>query len=155
MNCTGDLQYFDFYEFDRGGENWFHAMHPWVLRGLDLFRHEWGRPVRISPHPKALGRREGSDVLSDHNIDKWGRVLAADVMLEGMETESDAYSAYLLAERVGFTAIGLYRDWQPSPGFHLGVRPDRVLGKPAKWGAIRADGKQVYVSLADVLEEWV
>lgn len=154
MNCEGDLQYFTFHEFDRDGENWFHAMHPWVLRGLDLFRHEWGKPVRISPHPLALGRRDGTDTLSDHNIDKWGRVLAADVMPEGMEEHGDAYFAVVLADRVGFTSIGLYPDWKPGGGLHLGVRPGRKLGDPAQWGAVDLDGKQTYVSLDAALDGW-
>lgn len=141
------LFYFAESEFSRGGRNWYSDMDPRLLVLLDSFRHQWGRKVEISPHPAAIGRELGSDVLSDHNITVNGRVYGIDVIPAGMVTQTEVRHALEYAKRSGFTAIGVYPDWQPAPGLHLATRPSRRPGDPAMWGAVRQDGQQTYVSL--------
>lgn len=143
-----NLYYFTQPEFERGGRNWYSDMDPRLLILMDVFRHRWGRPVQISPHPKALGRVMDESKLSDHNFTRWGVVLAADVMPEGMDTRADAEHALELANEIGLTSIGLYPHWQPGPGLHLGTRRECRPGGPALWGAVRNEhGKQVYCTL--------
>ena len=145
-----DLVYFKPQEFVRNGHNWFDLMDERLLVCVDILRHQWSEfreidsPIRISAHPDALGRRMGRDRLSDHNIDKWGRVRAMDVMPEGLEDDPGAFR--MLAASCGITAYGLYPHWQPSAGVHLGMRSGVKMGVPAVWGAIRFDGKQVYTT---------
>lgn len=146
---TPTLYYFAKREFERGGVNWFERMDLRLLVLLDVFRHQWGRKVAISPHPSALGRELGQLELSDHNVDLHGRVMAADVLPEGMTTKDEAWRAISIATSIGFTSIGLYPDWQPTPGLHLGTRMSHRPGSPALWGATRAspDSSQQYVAL--------
>lgn len=141
------LYYFGRAEFQRGEVNWFDDMDQRLLVLLDAFRHQWGRKVVISPHPAALGRHGSATELSDHNITIHGRVFAADVMPQGMTTQSEVNHALLYARRIGFTSIGVYPDWSPAPGLHLGTRPSRRPGDAAEWGAVRQGDQQVYVSL--------
>ena len=47
---------------------------------------------------------------------------------------------------MGFTGIGVYPQWvnkkgETQVGFHLGVRPNRKMDKPATWGYF--NGKEV------------
>ena len=142
------LYYFTPSEFRRDGVDWFKQMDGRLLVLLDTFRHEWGAKVSISAHPSALGRHDG-DKQSDHNVDLYGVVLAADVIPAGIADRHDAETAIEIAKRIGFTSIGFYPDWHPAPGLHLGTRRDRVPGSPAIWGAVRPDpnAKQAYVSL--------
>lgn len=145
------LEYFTKQEFDRDGVSWWPLMNPRVLIMLDVFRHMRGAPVEISPHRRALGRPHWPNQGSDHAIDARGTVDAADVLPAGMTNRAAAERDIDLAVRIGFTAIGYYPHWQPTPGLHLGVRPGRRMGKPAMWGAINLDGVQTYVSLDQAL----
>lgn len=146
-----ELHYFSESEFVRGERNWFEDMHPRLLVLLDVFRHQWGSPVEISPHPAAIGRIMDPNRKSDHNFTRNGVVLAADIMPASMFTRADAQRALDIAHRCGFTAIGLYPHWQPHAGLHLGVRPGDPAN-PAKWGALKIDSKQVYRSQQEALE---
>lgn len=145
------LYHFFEHEFVRGGEDWFPLMAPRLLVTLDLFRYRWGDVVEVSPHPAAIGRRLGPSVLSDHNVDRWGLVHGIDVMPRGMERRRDAERAVRYLVEVGATAIGVYPHWQPGAGVHVGQRDSHRPGAPASWGAVRRDGKQVYVSLDEAL----
>lgn len=145
------MQYFTRSEFVREGIDWWPQMNPRLLVLLDVFRHMRGAAVTISPHRRALGRPAWPNQGSDHAIDVRGTVDAADVLPAGMRTATDAERDIDLAVRIGFTALGFYPHWQPSPGLHLGVRPGRRMGKPAMWGAINIDGVQTYVSLDQAL----
>ena len=151
-----DLVYFKPQEFVRNGQNWFDLMDERLLVCVDILRYQWSdfrgedSPIRISTHPGALGRRMGRDRLSDHNIDKWGRVKAMDVMPEGLE--NDPVEFCMLAAACGITAYGLYPHWEPAAGVHLGMRPGVEVGSPALWGAIRVDGKQDYTTYREALE---
>lgn len=148
-----NLYYFTNHEFVRGDHDWLPEMHPRLLVLLDTFRYRWDRKVEISPHVASLGRHLGPETLSDHNVDAHGAVLAADVIPLGMETRHQASEALNIARGLGFTSIGLYPDWSPAPGLHLGVRISRRPGDPALWGGLRIAGKQEYVSLNDALAE--
>lgn len=144
----------EFVRADKYGNevNWYDQMDPRLLVLLDVARFQWDKPIAISAHPEAIGRQLG-DSLSDHNIDRWGKVMGIDVMPEGINTTEDARAFRLLARDLGFTAIGFYPHWKPRPGFHLGVRADREMGKPAEWGFVRVNEKSVaQVSINDAME---
>lgn len=127
------LRYFTPSEF---GE-WWPLMSTDLLTKLDEFRHRLGVPVRISPHPRAIGRYDGVTNASQHNVDMWGEVRAADVMFEGVTLER----AYQVAKEVGFSGIGAYPHWQPTQGLHLDVRPS-ALGYVATWAGLTVNGVQ-------------
>lgn len=146
-----NLYHFKPEEFLRGGHDWFRLMDTRLLVLLDVFRYRWGRKVSISPHAAALGRLLDVAEKSDHNWNRHGAVLAADVMPEGMADQASAERALELATELGFTSIGIYPDWQPAPGLHLGARRECRPGAPALWGAIRSGGRQVYTDVATAL----
>lgn len=151
------LYYFTESEYHRDGENWWALMDPAVLVLLDAFRHGWGARVEISPHRRALGRRNWPNRGSDHAVDVRGAVCGADVMPEGLATRVDAERAVDLATDLCFTAVGLYPHWQPGAGLHLGRRDTHRPGRPALWGAIRKPNElgelvQTYVTLQEALE---
>lgn len=126
-------------------------MNPTLLLALDEYRSLLGHRVVISPAPGALGRHLG-DSNSQHNVDKWGTVNAADIM-----PDCDLEFAYIIAQQTKkFSGIGIYPDWKPKPGLHLDVRPTRTVNNPATWGAVRDDeGKQVYVGADGALNKYV
>jgi hypothetical protein len=146
------LHHFQQSEFQRDGRNWYELMDPYLLVLLDVFRHQWGSRVVISGHPQALGRDVDLKVTSDHNVNRHGRVMAADVLPSGMDTKKAASRALDLARRCGFTAIGIYPHWVPAPGLHLGVRHERAMADPALWGAVSIHGKQTYCALDQALD---
>lgn len=140
------LHYFSTKEF-RGQKR---LISPRLLVNIDTFRHMWGRPVIVSPHPAAIGRDSGN---SQHNYLIHGETRAIDLMPQGMDSYEEAQRAIGIARMIGFTGIGIYPHWKPSPGIHLDVREDRAPSHPAVWGGIQVDGKQVYVSLEEALSE--
>ncbi len=148
------LYYYKASEFDRGDDNWFNMMDQRLLVLLDVFRYRWGMAVQISPAGGSLGRHLGPLADSDHNLDRWPYVYAADVMPKGMDTRANAQRAVQIAVDVGFTAIGLYPDWKPHPGLHLSTRPSREPGAPATWGGVMDDGVQDYIALSDTVERF-
>lgn len=158
MTETPDLRFFSPGEFHRGGTDWLPLMSPRLLVLIDTFRLCYGAPCAISPHPRALGRRDGSgpdDSFSQHNIDRWSEVRAVDLIPRGMSTRTKAEEAHRLAAYLGFTGIGIYPDWQPAPGIHLDVRVDEAPRSPALWGGIvDQDGQQVYVGLEQALTKF-
>lgn len=150
------LRYFRPEEF----RTWLDHMSPRLLVLLDLFRYKWGHAVQISPHHLALGRRMGESNTSQHNVDRWGEVRAADVMPYGINTAKDMGDAVITARDCGFTGIGIYPHWKPRSGLHLDVRESSEMGYPATWAALdvseatpeqkrygKVVGGQVYVSL--------
>lgn len=141
------LRYFHPDEF---GE-WLPFMSVRLLVMLDVLRHMWGQPIRVSPAKGALGRRLG-ERASQHNVDRWKEVRAIDVMPQGIDSEDQAHVFYMLALDIGFTGVGFYPDWRPSPGFHLDVREDRKPGDAATWGGVATPAGQHYVSVNDAME---
>lgn len=122
--------------------DWWPLMSPELVRKLNSFAKRVagiGGRVYISPDTGALGRSLGFSDTSQHNVDRWGEVRAADVMLTGINLKD----AYELARFVGFTGIGAYPDWLPDQGMHLDVRQDRTAGNPATWSGAKINGQQV------------
>lgn len=143
-----DLRYFDPDEF----REWWPHMSLRLLVLLDSLRHQWGAGITVSPVTGALGRHNGDSDPTQHNIDRWGEVRAADVFLSGMDCRSTANRAVGLAMRTGFTGCGVYPHWRPSPGMHLDVRTSAEPGEPALWGMVDDGQGQYQVSLEKALE---
>lgn len=131
---------------------WLNRVHPALLFALDVLRDTLNAPVVISPAAGALGRRLGGS-SSLHNVDVFGMVYAADVLLPvswGVEEGFEAARDLRL-----FSGIGVYPFWKPRPGLHLDVRHLSAMNPskgatplmPATWGAVLgAGGRQEYVS---------
>ena len=133
--------------------DWSDDMSPRLVTMLDVLRFRLGSAIAISGSAYALGRELGRDDLSEHNIDHWGEVLAADCFVRGVYNRAQAEAVALEATAIGFTGIGVYSDTRNNYGeeqvmFHLGVRPTRMMGRPAKWG--RVNGK--YTSLLEAIQ---
>ena len=136
---------------------WVNSIHPALLFALDALRDMLGSCLVISPAAGSLGRRLGGS-KSLHNVDVFGMVYAADVLLplawgvgEGFEAARDLRL---------FSGIGVYPFWKPRPGLHLDVRHLSAMNPtkgatpltPATWGAVRgAGGRQEYVSVGAAL----
>lgn len=124
---------------------WWGRMSPELLRKLDAFRDRWGAPVVISPAQGGLGRHQGPDGTSQHNVDRWGQVRAVDVFpkvpagaagYRYMTKQADRRRAFEIAQAVGFTGIGLYTDTQPGNMLHVDVRPGPTV---ATWSRVSGD----------------
>lgn len=136
---------------------WLNRVHPALLFALDVLRDTLNAPVVISPAAGALGRRLGGS-SSLHNVDVFGMVYAADVLLPLTWGVAEGFDA---ARNVRlFSGIGVYPFWKPRPGLHVDVRHLSAVNptkgatplKPATWGAVRgAGGRQEYVSAAAAL----
>lgn len=106
------LTYFKPHEFTRDGVEWFDYMCPSLLVRLDVLRNMWGDPIRISPHPKAVGREDQSN--SQHNFAKWGEVRAVDVFFDVPEKKEHwnekerAANFSNICRSVNFSGIGIY-----------------------------------------------
>lgn len=136
---------------------WWPKMSPVLLVKLDVFRYRIVKPVIISPNALSLGRNLGPMSKSDHNVNYWGEVNAADIFIEGVTTHDQAVKAVKIAKECGFTAIGVYPEWingqgAAQVGFHLGVRPTKTMGKPATWGKIGGEYTSIEYAL-DMIEE--
>jgi len=138
------MQYFSQEEF----REWAEDMSPRLVTMLDVLRFRLGSAIEISGSEYALGRNLGRGKMSEHNIDEWGEVLAVDCFIGGVYNRAQAEAVAHEAEGIGFTGIGVYSDTRNNQGqeqvmFHLGVRPNELMGSPATWG--RISGK--YTSL--------
>lgn len=130
---------------------WAALMNPGLQVRLDILRHRIGKAVIVSGNPYALGRY-AADSASEHNVDYWGSVLAADCFVNGVYTREESEGVVHEAVNLGFTGIGVYADTRNNKGewqvmFHLGVRPTRNMGDPATWGRVNG----TYVSLDEAL----
>jgi hypothetical protein len=137
-------QHFSAEEF----RDWADDMSPRLVTMLDVLRFRLGSAIAISASEYALGRNLGRNELSEHNVDEWGEVLAVDCFISGVYNRAQAEAVVYEAEGIGFTGIGVYSDTRNNQGqeqvmFHLGVRPNELMGSPATWG--RISGK--YTSL--------
>ncbi|MEE4109534.1 MAG: hypothetical protein V2I24_09315 [Halieaceae bacterium] len=119
---------------------WARLLDPVLLVRLDAFRGAWGKPVTISPVDGAIGREDDSG--SQHNFSRWKMVRAVDVLPGGIKTQWDLERAQKVAIGAGFTGVGVYPHWRPTPGLHLDVRRSNAPGAPALWGGIRPDRDQ-------------
>ena len=128
--------------------DWAEDMSPRLVTMLDVLRFRLSSAIEISASGAALGRNLGRDKLSEHNVDHWGEVLAVDCFIGGVYNRAQTEAVVYEAEGIGFTGIGVYSDTHNNQGddqvmFHLGVRPNELMGSPATWG--RISGK--YTSL--------
>lgn len=159
MSGNFHLYFFDREEFVRPHEEgaetecWFDAMDPRLLVLLDAFRSHINQPVEISPAPGALGRRRG-DASTQHNVDRWGQVRAADLMLGWLTSRKAVVESVETLSRIGITGIGIYPHWSPQPGIHVDTRRDRKPNAPALWGGVKVRDGQKYVSYREALMEW-
>ncbi len=139
-------------EFVRDGFDWFPEMNPELLDKLDQIRGLYGSPIIISPAGGAIGRHAGT---TQHNVDRYGKVNAIDVMFKDLKTSDDALAILKLANEVGFTGIGVYPEWKPYAGFHFDVRTDRTPDNPAMWSGVRNDaGVQIYIGFYEGLKKF-
>lgn len=136
---------------------WAGQIHPALLFGLDVLRETLEAPVVISPAPGSLGRRLGES-KSLHNVDVFGMVYAADVLLP--LSCGAAHGVEVACNLRLFSGVGVYPFWKPRSGLHLDVRhlsavnpsKDATPLHPATWGAIPgAGGHQEYTSAAAAL----
>ena len=133
-------QHFSAEEF----REWSDDMSARLITMLDVLRFRLGRPIAISASEYALGRNLGRGKMSEHNIDEWGEVLAVDCFVSGVYNRAQAEAVVYEAEGIGFTGIGVYSDTRNNKGqeqvmFHLGVRPNELMGSPATWGRVDHD----------------
>lgn len=136
---------------------WAGRIHPALLYGLDVLRETLNDPVVISPARGSLGRRLGGS-KSLHNIDVFGMVYAADVLLPITWSAAEGFEAALKLRL--FSGVGVYPFWKPRPGLHVDVRHASAVNpsrgatplNPATWGAIPGAGRrQEYTSAAAAL----
>ena len=133
-------QHFQSKEF----REWADDMSARLVTMLDVLRFKLGSPIEISLSEYALGRNLGRGKMSEHNVDEWGEVLAVDCFISGVYNRAQAEAVVYEATGIGFTGIGVYSDTHNNRGeeqvmFHLGVRPNELMGSPATWG--RVDGE--------------
>ena len=159
---TITLRYFKPAEFWREDKyenpfNWYEQMDPRLLFAMDLLRWRWSdyldkdAPIMISPHGQAIGRQLGEANRSDHNVGYWGTVRGIDLMPVGFSTTEHANALRQMVPDCGIDALGIYPQWVPQPGIHVGVRPHLKPGKPALWGAVRVERRQVYTTWAHAM----
>jgi len=142
-------QYFSSEEF----REWADDISPRLVTMLDVLRFRLGSAIETSNSKYALGRELGRDDLSEHNIDHWRSVLAVDCFISGAYNRVQAEAVVYEAEGIGFTGIGVYSDTHNNKGeeqvmFHLGVRPNELMGAPATWGRVDHD----YTSLIAAIQ---
>jgi hypothetical protein len=142
-------QHFSAEEF----REWSDDMSARLVTMLDVLRFRLGSAIGISASEYALGRNLGRGKMSEHNVDEWGEVLAVDCFVSGVYNRAQAEFVVYEAEGIGFTGIGVYSDTRNNQGqeqvmFHLGVRPNELMGAPATWG--RISGK--YTSLIAAIQ---
>ena len=142
-------QHFSAEEF----RDWADDMSPRLVTMLDVLRFRLGSPIAVSGSKNALGRNLGPGDLSEHNIDEWGEVLAVDCFIGGVYNRAQAEAVAHEAEGIGFTGIGVYSDTHNNRGeeqvmFHLGVRPNELMGSPATWGRVNGE----YTSLMAAIQ---
>ena len=142
-------QHFSAEEF----REWSDDMSARLVTMLDVLRFRLGSPIEISLSEYALGRELGRGKMSEHNIDEWGEVLAVDCFISGIYNRAQSEAVVYEATSIGFTGIGVYSDTHNNKGeeqvmFHLGVRPNELMGSPATWGRVDHD----YTSLIAAID---
>ena len=133
--------------------DWAENMSPRLVTMMDVLRFRLGSAIEISGSKYALGRELGRGKMSEHNIDHWGEVLAVDCFIGGVYNRAQVEAVVYEAEGIGFTGIGVYSDTRNNQGqeqvmFHLGVRPNELMGSPATWGRVDHD----YTSLMAAIQ---
>ena len=129
---------------------WWPKMSPRLLTLLDVLRFKLGSSISISLAKGSIGRQDETN--SEHNVTKWGEVLAVDCFVAGVYGHEQVWAVVNEATQMGFTGIGIYPNWrnnkgEPQCGFHLGVRPTNKMGEPATWAYLNGE----FVSLMEGL----
>ena len=132
--------------------DWAEDMSPRLITMLDVLRFRLGSPIEISGSKYALGRELGRGKMSEHNVDEWGEVLAVDCFVSGVYNRAQAEAVVNEAEGIGLTGIGVYSDTSNNRGeeqvmFHLGVRPNELMGASATWGRVDHDYTSLIVAI--------
>ena len=132
---------------------WSDDMSARLVTMLDVLRFRLGSAIAVSASEYALGRNLGVGKMSEHNIDEWGEVLAVDCFISDVYSRAQAEAVAHEAEQIGFTGIGVYSDTRNNQGqeqvmFHLGVRPNELMGSPATWGRVNGE----YTSLMAAIQ---
>lgn len=122
-------------------QGWYDRCDPQLLLLCDSLRDVYGYPINVSPVEGAVGRHMGRDARSRHNIDRWKKVEAVDLLVH---TRKGSLKLLIeAAESIGigdeFGGFGIYPDWNPSGGIHIDVREN-----PARWGALNTLEGQDY-----------
>ena len=99
-------QHFDAEEF----REWSDDMSARLITMLDVLRFKLGSAIEISASEYALGRELGRGKMSEHNVDHWGEVLAADCFISGIYNRAQSEAVVYEATSIGFTGIGVYSD---------------------------------------------
>lgn len=128
---------------------WYKDMDHGLLEVIEKFAESLDYDIFISPASGGIGRRMSPTAKSFHNITKYGKVQAIDLMINKTLTPDEWRDVFEKAKLAGATGIGLYPDWNPTNGVHLdvGKRPGKSPDNPAKWSAYRVNGKQKYFSI--------
>lgn len=142
MSVWNNLRYF------RPSENWgeHSKMNPMLLILLDKVRDIIGTSIHINCGYELTGHEPDS---------QHGYGNAADFHIEGLSLKKAnklilaALDIVRIADKPAsdVCGLGIYPDWN-TPGFHLDVR-----GYKARWGAVKKEGKQVYVSYDEALKK--
>lgn len=126
-----------------------------LLIALNILRTEVGHPIMISPAAGSIGRPNGRKA-SDHycNSVEGIKVRALDVMPYTIAhhtkrplNREQAFRFAMTAVASGINAIGIYPQWKPFAGFHLGVREQTNV---STWGRV----SDRYTSFIDGLDTW-
>ena len=140
------LHYMSPAEYNTAGTNWAPHLDAALAVRQDVVRHIIGRPLYNSPVDGAVGRHAGQSDKSQHNVDYYGSVRAADFFVPGAPA-AEVVTAMMQA---GFTGIGVYPGglWkgEQETRYHGDVRSDRSPSDPATWGFI--DGRTVSIEEA-------
>jgi len=138
------MEHFNKKEF----HGWYDKLYPELRIKLDFLREILGCEVHLSNSPKGIGREDTTN--SQHNISKWGHVMAVDGYIPDEVTYLEFYEA---CRDSRFTGIGFYSGWPSGRrGFHVDVRQDRTPDTPATWAKReRKDGTQVNVNFSELV----
>lgn len=150
MSEECQLRYFKPHEFG----DWWGKLDMDLLQKLDNLRDLWSKPIIISPALGGIGRHDGPDGTSMHNIDKWGKVRALDLFpmvpnagggFRYMRRLDDRWKIFEMARKVGFTGIGLYTDTQPGNMIHV---DNRSINGVALWSRINKKYENISEALS-------
>lgn len=144
---------------DYAGKSWWEYLSPKLIGMLDQLREQSGKSIIIKKTVGAIGRQNGPGDKSSHNVEgnDFEELRAIDISVfnpDGSRLSGAEARVFITqATNIGFTGIGIYPYWS-SPGFHLDVRWDKPVGKPATWADIGTYPKHDYTGMAKGLVEW-
>jgi len=94
-----------------------------------------GCTAKASPAKGAIGRHKGKSSVTRHNIDRYGTVMAMDIMPINCSYNPELW--LVSAQKAGAGGVGFYPNWRKSgkihPGIHLDSRPQKYKKLPTTW----------------------